>query len=66
MALPGVGVGVGRSWTVRGEVVEVTTRARWDLGRVGGGCHGGVAEMGLKFREVEGWLEIRSERRASF
>ncbi len=34
MALPGVGVGVGRVWTVRGEVVEVTTRARWVWGRV--------------------------------
>lgn len=34
MALPGLGFGVGTVWTVGGEELEVTMRARWVFGRV--------------------------------
>ena len=33
MTLPGVGLGQGRVWMVRGSEVEVTTSARCDWGR---------------------------------
>ncbi len=54
-ALPGPGVGVGRFWTVRGSVVEVTTKARWVWGRVD------AISMLVFWGNIGNWLEVRKK-----
>ena len=55
MALPGPGFDVGTVWRVRGEEMEVRTRARWVSGRVSGA----IVLLGLMFEEgLERWVML--------